>query len=93
MSNYFTGTGSSSQVAAPSLGMTNARGPSSSASASTTASTGVLMVGPNFKVPSFTYLPESFRVPEKVSFFRITVRAFSRRFLRVMIGEVILNIQ
>ncbi|VDD92572.1 unnamed protein product [Enterobius vermicularis] len=31
-------------------GMTNVRGPSSSASPSTTTSTGVLMVGPNFKV-------------------------------------------
>lgn len=30
--------------------MTNVRGPSSSTSTSTTASTGVLMVGPNFKV-------------------------------------------
>ncbi|VDN18300.1 unnamed protein product [Gongylonema pulchrum] len=44
-------TGSSLQIAAASsFGMTNARGPSSSASASTAASTGVLMVGPNFKV-------------------------------------------
>uniref|UniRef100_A0A914ZQ10 non-specific serine/threonine protein kinase n=1 Tax=Parascaris univalens TaxID=6257 RepID=A0A914ZQ10_PARUN len=39
--------GCSSQVQAS---MTNVRGPSSSASASTTTSTGVLMVGPNFKV-------------------------------------------
>lgn len=42
--------GSGSQIAKHSFGMTNARGPSSSASISTTASTGVLMVGPNFKV-------------------------------------------
>uniref|UniRef100_A0AAF5Q101 non-specific serine/threonine protein kinase n=3 Tax=Wuchereria bancrofti TaxID=6293 RepID=A0AAF5Q101_WUCBA len=42
--------GNSSQTAAQSFGMTNARGPNSSATPSATASSGVLMVGPNFKV-------------------------------------------
>ncbi|VDM14768.1 unnamed protein product [Wuchereria bancrofti] len=43
-------SGNSSQTAAQSFGMTNARGPNSSATPSATASSGVLMVGPNFKV-------------------------------------------
>ncbi|VDO56394.1 unnamed protein product [Onchocerca flexuosa] len=42
--------GNNSQTAAQSFDMTNARGPNSSATPSATASSGVLMVGPNFKV-------------------------------------------
>ncbi|KAH7723894.1 gilgamesh E [Aphelenchoides avenae] len=52
-----TATATTTTIGAPTVGgggssgnMTNVRGPSSSTSTSTTASTGVLMVGPNFKV-------------------------------------------